>query len=134
VLKVVKKIEDMLCDVVRLQEPYTKALCPACEAPCCTRVSYLFCEKDILFLRLSGRKTRWKREAFQKAGCWFLGPGGCFLDSKSRPFICHRYICPDLEKAMNKDDPGLLISLEEKFRAIKDMRSKMWTEHLSTYT
>ena len=133
-LKVVKKIEDMLCEVVELQEAYIKALCPACEAPCCTRVRYLFCEKDILFLRLSGRKSRWKREAFQKTGCWFLGPGGCFLDSNSRPFICHRYICPDLEKAMNKDDPGLLISLGEKFKAIDEMRSQMWAEYLSTCT
>ena len=134
VLKVVEKIDEMLCEVAELQEAYTKALCPGCEAPCCTRVSYLFCEKDILFLRLSGRKARWKREAFQKIGCWFLGPGGCFLDSNSRPFICHRYICPDLGEAMNKEDPGLLISLREKFKAIDEMRSHMWAEYLSTCT
>ncbi|MCP4666830.1 MAG: hypothetical protein GY849_10730 [Deltaproteobacteria bacterium] len=122
----------MLGEIAALQEAYTKALCPTCEAPCCKRVRYLFCEKDILFLRLSGRKARWKREAFQKKGCWFLGPAGCFLDSHSRPFICHRYLCPDLKKAMNKNDPALLACLEEKFKAIAEMRGQMWAEYLST--
>ena len=130
-LQIVTEIEAMLCEVARLQKDYVAKICPECADPCCKRVHYLFCEKDILFLKLSGRRARWSRQALKSRGCWFLGPGGCILDPESRPFICHRYICPDLEKEMKKDDPGLLTALHQKFRAIDEMRGQMWAEYLN---
>jgi len=120
----------MLSEVVELQKDYVSELCSRCEDPCCNKVHYLFCEKDILFLKVSGRKSKWKREAFKKKGCWFLSSTGCILDSKSRPFICHRYICPDLEDEIKKRDPHLLHVLEEKFKVIDEMRSQLWAEYL----
>lgn len=129
-LHVVTSIERLLSEVVELQKDYVTLICPKCLVPCCTKVNFLFCEKDILFFKLSGRQTRWRREASKKKGCRFLGPGGCILDPKSRPFTCHRYICPDLEKEIKKQQPDLCIALEQKFKSIDKLRSQMWAEYL----
>ena len=129
-INVVTTLEDVLSEVIDIQKCYVAQVCPECLAPCCKKVSYLFCEKDVLFFKLSGRKSIWKRETSQKRGCRFLGPAGCVLDLKSRPFICHRYICDDLERVMNKRGPELLITLKERLRIIDGMRSQMWSEYL----
>jgi len=129
----VTRMESMLSEVMEMQKDYVAKICPDCPDPCCTRVSYLFCEKDILFLRLSGRKPVRRREAYKKKGCSFLGPMGCILDAKSRPFMCHRYICPDLEREMQKQKPGLLMALKKKIKAMDEMRSQMWAEYLTRH-
>jgi hypothetical protein len=130
VSELVSSIKGLLLEVVDLQKSYVKRICAECEAPCCSRVSYLFSEKDILFLKLSGRERRWKREILKKKGCWFLSDFGCILDPECRPFICHHYICSDLEKEMKRHDPGLITILESKFRVIDEMRSQLWAEYL----
>ena len=106
ILEVLTQIEQLLTEVVDLQKPHVQRVCPACQDPCCKRVHYLYSEKDVLFLRLSGRQLRWRRETLKRKGCWFLGPDGCMLDPKSRPFICHSYVCPELEQEMEKEAPG----------------------------
>jgi len=126
----VSKIEGLLAETVDLQNDYVKRICVECEAPCCTRVHYLFNEKDILFLKLSGRKRRWRRELSTRKGCWFLSEQGCTLDPKSRPFICHTYICDDLKMEMKKFDAGLIDLLGGKFKIIGEMRSQLWAEYL----
>jgi len=130
VSETVNKIEDLISEVATLQREYVAQLCFKCGAPCCARVHYLFSEKDILFLRLSGGKQRWRREAMTKKGCWFLGSSGCTLDTKSRPFICHRYICPDLEEEIKRGDSRVMNVLEAKFREIDHLRSQLWAEYL----
>jgi len=126
----VGKIEGLLSEAVNLQKDHVENICGECEAPCCSRVHYLFNDKDVLFLKLSGRKRRWKREIFTRKGCWFLGEQGCILDPKSRPFICHTYICDDLRMEMNRSDSGLIALLERKFKVIGEMRSQLWAEYL----
>ena len=130
VSEIVSSMERLLLEIVDFQKSYVELICAECEAPCCSRVSYLFNEKDILFLKLSGRERRWKREILKKKGCWFLGDHGCILDPECRPFICHHYICSDLEMEMNRHDPGLIAVLREKFKIIDEMRSQLWTEYL----
>ena len=61
VSETISKIEGLLSEAVDLQRDYVKRICVGCEAPCCTRVHYLFNEKDVLFLNLTGRKRRWER-------------------------------------------------------------------------
>ena len=130
VSETVRKIEGLLTETVDLQRDYVKRICVECEAPCCSRVHYLFNEKDILFLRLSGRRSRWKREIFTRKGCWFFGEQGCTLDPECRPFICHTYICDNLKMDMNRCDSGLIALLEGKFKVIGEMRSQLWAEYL----
>ena len=131
VSEIVSSIEGLLLEVFDLQKNYVERVCAECETPCCSRVSYLFSEKDILFLKLAGRERRWKREILKKKGCWFLGDHGCILDPECRPFICHHYICSDLEKEIRSHDPGLMTFLSEKFKVIDDMRSQLWEEYLT---
>jgi hypothetical protein len=133
VSETVRKIEGLISDISGLQSAYVEHVCSKCEAPCCTRVHYLFSEKDILYSRLSGRKHGWRREAFTKKGCWFLGPTGCFLAPQSRPFICHSYICPDLKAEIRRNSPDLLADLEAKFKLISMLRSQMWAEYLDVF-
>ncbi|MBW1798102.1 MAG: hypothetical protein JRJ21_06820 [Deltaproteobacteria bacterium] len=130
VSETVNKIEHLLSEIIALQKNYVERTCAECEAPCCSRVSYLFSEKDILFLKLSGRERRWKREILKKKGCWFFGDHGCILDPECRPFICHHYLCSDLETEMERHDPGLLALLGGKFKVIHEMRSQLWSEYL----
>ena len=52
VSETVDRIEALISDVAELQRAYVERVCSNCEAPCCTRVHYLFNEKDILYLRL----------------------------------------------------------------------------------
>lgn len=130
VSETIREIEGLLSETVDLQKDHVKRRCVQCDAPCCSRVHYLFNEKDILFLKLSGQKRRWRREISAKKGCWFLGEQGCVLDPKSRPFICHTYLCDDLKMEMKKCDPGLISLLEEKFKTIGEMRSQLWAEYL----
>jgi hypothetical protein len=120
----------LLTQAVERQQPYVEQVCTRCTDPCCARVHYLFTEKDILYLKLSGQKQRWRREAFTKKGCWFLAPTGCSLDFNSRPFICHTYICPDLEAAIREGEPNVMDELRETFRVIGMLRSQMWAEYL----
>jgi hypothetical protein len=130
VSETVARIASLISEAAGMQRPYAERVCAGCKAPCCARVHYLFSEKDILYLKLSGHKQRWRREAFTRKGCWFLGPTGCLLDPGSRPFICHSYICADLEEAIRKDDPGALDQLRETFRVIGLLRARMWSEYL----
>jgi hypothetical protein len=126
----VKSIEGLLSEVAALQKEYVDRVCGVCKSPCCKRVHYLFNEKDIIFLKLSGRKHKWRRESFKQKGCWFLGPSGCTLDPESRPFICNRYLCGDLRMEMKGHDPDLIAVLDEKFKTIDTLRSQLWGEYL----
>jgi len=124
------RIEVLISEAAQLQKKYVGQVCSKCETPCCARVHYLFNEKDILYLKLSGRKHRWRREAFTKKGCWFLGPSGCSLDPLSRPFICHSYICSDLKDEIRRENPVHLTELKAKFKIISTLRSQLWSEYL----
>ncbi|MCP4579647.1 MAG: hypothetical protein GY846_25530 [Deltaproteobacteria bacterium] len=128
--KTAKKLEAMIFEVVALQKDCVEAVCAHCKSPCCGRVGYLFGEKDILFLKLTGRKEKWRKNGIRKKGCRFVGPFGCTLEPGSRPFICHHYICSDLEAEMKRSESGLLPLLQEKFKTINMLRSQMWAEYL----
>lgn len=130
VSETVDRIRSLISQAAKLQRPYVERVCAGCKDPCCARVHYLYTEKDILYLRLSGRRQTWRREGFMKKGCWFLGPTGCTLDLHSRPFICHSYICPDLETAISEIGPEAITQLREMFRVIGMLRGQMWAEYL----
>jgi hypothetical protein len=128
--KTVEELEDLIFEVVGLQKACVDRVCALCTSSCCERVGYLFGEKDILFLKLSGRKQIWRKNGIRKKGCWLLGPSGCTVEPGSRPFICHHYICKDLAAEMENLNSNLLPLLHEKFEAIAMLRSRMWTEYL----
>jgi len=126
----VKRLDDLIHEASRLQRPHVERVCPQCKDPCCGRVHYLYTEKDILYLKLSGLRPVWRKEGVMKRGCWFLGPTGCSLDLLARPFICHSYLCRDLESAIRESDSGLMGELRGIFKEIGILRGELWTEYL----
>lgn len=126
----VEKIRALITEAAGLQLPYVRQVCPQCVDPCCARVHYLYTEKDVLYLKLSGSKRIWRRQRSMKKGCWLLSDQGCTLPLDARPFICHSYLCPDLKAAMREDSPALVSRLRETFKTISMLRGQMWAEYL----
>ena len=77
--KTARKLETLIFEVAALQKDCVEMVCAHCKSPCCERVGYLFGEKDVLFLKLSGRKQVWRKNGIRKKGCGLLGPLGCTL-------------------------------------------------------
>ena len=124
-MTIINAIEELIAEVTELQKPSVQRSCPVCIAPCCQRVHYVYNAKDILFLRLSGRKRTWRKDVLTTTGCWFLGSKGCILEPVSRPMLCHCYRCVELEAEMNRRDPDLLPALKAKFKQINVLRNQM---------
>ncbi|MDZ7698516.1 MAG: hypothetical protein U5R49_16845 [Deltaproteobacteria bacterium] len=130
IAETVGKIEKLISEAGACQKPYVTRICPSCKFPCCLRVHYLYNDKDIIFLKASGRPPKWRRKAFSKKGCRFLRKLGCTLDYFSRPFLCHTYLCEELKDAMDKDNPAIIVALENRFGKINELRSRLWSEYL----
>ena len=128
--QIIRQLEDMIGETAALQSPYVQSACPRCKAPCCERVGYLFSEKDILFLKLSGRSSPRRRGRKRGKGCVHLLPSGCRLEPGSRPLACHRYLCPDLKMEMNGHEADLVERLEEGFRKMDELQARLWSEYL----
>ena len=128
--QIIRQLEDMIGETAALQTPYVLPTCSVCRSPCCARVEYLFSEKDILFLKLSGRSSPRRRERKRGKGCVHLLPSGCRLEPGSRPLACHRYLCPELKMRMNECEAGLVRRLEEGFRKMDELQARLWSEYL----
>jgi hypothetical protein len=123
-------IEQLLTEVILLQNDHVAKVCSVCEAPCCSRVHYLFDEKDLVFVRTFLGKELPRRRSRSKKGCLFLSPEGCSLEPKARPFTCHRYLCSKLKDEIACAKPELLDVLKEKFRRLEDLRARLWREYI----
>ena len=66
---------------------------------CCgTRTEQVFTDDEVAALRLSGTTpARLSLPDGDHAGCAFRGPEGCSLEVASRPSICVRFVCMELE-------------------------------------
>lgn len=122
-LSVCAEIDRLLCEVIAAQRDHVEKLCSKCNTPCCSRVSYLFDEKDWVFAGVLGLNGVPRRRRNGKKGCHHLSPTGCLLEPKARPFTCHRYLCPELKQEMIRKDPKLVSVLEKKFRELEELRA-----------
>lgn len=130
--KVASKIDTTLSDVILLQQDYVARICSSCGEPCCQRVRYLFDEKDTIFYKVCLNQSVPRKGLVVRGGCPFLSTTGCLLAPRSRPFICHRYLCSRLEKEMIRKEPDLSAILDRKFRVLEDLRGQLWREYLET--
>lgn len=129
---VAKEIDRLLCEVIALQKDHVDKVCSACEAPCCTRVDRLFDEKDLVFARALGLNGVPSRRRKGKKGCSHLSPTGCLLEPKTRPFTCHRYLCPELKEDIARKDDALVSMLESKFRILEELRGELLGEFIQS--
>jgi hypothetical protein len=130
VFEISRKIEQSLIRIAHIQGPYVRRVCPRCEAPCCSRIRYLYDEKDLMFIRISGQKVNPRKRDRHRTGCSFLAHAGCVLEPLARPFTCHRYVCPELEKEMGGKGSPVMVLLSEEIRFIDHLRSALWEAYL----
>jgi len=124
-------IEELLAAVIAIQRPHVLCVCAACPEPCCARVQHLFDEKDIFFLRLSGRKADVKRGSRKGLGCLHHTRTGCSLDPMARPFSCHRYLCEPLAQSIARSGPAILTELHGRLDDLDRLRSLLWRRAVS---
>jgi len=129
-VKVARRIDGLLSEVILLQRDHVVLVCSGCENPCCNRVQRLFDEKDIIFARVFLEQNVPRRKYKRNGGCQFLSPTGCTLTPKVRPFACHRYLCSKLEEEMLRQEPELPQILSHKFRILEELRGQLWKEYL----
>jgi hypothetical protein len=129
---VVYEIDRILTEVIAIQHPYVVKICPLCPAPCCGKVQHLFDEKDLVYARVSSRPEITRRRSGRQRGCAFLKAGGCGLQPLSRPFACHRYLCPALKASISSHSPPILDELIEKLSMLEGLRSKLFEAYLES--
>jgi|GEM_PF-2628608 len=132
VRETLKELDLSLSEVILIQRGHVEKVCAMCSECCCKKIQFLFDENDVIFLRLTGERPPPRKVSGKKNGCRFLSPGGCILSPKARPFVCHRFICPALELAMEKEEPGVLMKLRERFERLEMLRSRLWREYLDS--
>jgi len=130
--ELLQNLNILLSSAILLQKDSVSVVCPDCDNPCCSRVQHLFDEKDIIYLKLSGQKVNLRKRFKNRKGCRFLSDKGCILKPETRPFACHRYICPKIEREMTRHDPLSIQKLNHKFKIIDDLRSRLWKEYLES--
>ena len=131
-MKVAKKIDHMLSDIISIQGEYVVKICSTCGDPCCGKVQYLFDEKDRIFAMVCREQSMLQKRFRGIDGCSFLTPKGCRLHPKERPFTCHRYLCSRLKKEICRQKPELLQLLDEKFKDMDELRGQLWRMYLET--
>ena len=127
---VAAEIDRLLREVIALQKDHVEKVCSACETPCCRRVDRLFDEKDLVFARVLGLNGVPSRRRTGKKGCSHLSPAGCLLEPRTRPFTCHRYLCPELKEDIARKDDALVSMLESKFRMLEELRGQLLGEFI----
>jgi len=131
-MKVAKKIDHVLSDIISIQGEYVAKICSTCGDPCCGKVQHLFDEKDRIFAMVFREQNKFQKKVGGIDGCSFLTPKGCRLQPKERPFICHRYLCASLKNEICKQKPELLEILDKKFKAMDELRGQLWSMYLET--
>lgn len=115
-LDVLDAIYDELC-------PQT---CPLCPEPCCARADVWFDLRDLLFVHAGFLPVPLENPRKpDHLPCWFLGPGGCRLPRKSRPWICTWYLCPAQKHRLQNRRPAAFIQLRTLTEEIGEYRKQL---------
>ena len=96
-----------------IYDPLCRQTCPVCPEPCCVRANVWFDLRDLLFLHAGFLPVPLKNPGKPNLmPCWFLGPNGCRLPRKSRPWICTWYLCPAQKRRLQNHHPAVLNRLQ----------------------
>ncbi len=121
------RMEALFASVRGVFAEHCPALCPLCPKPCCSRVSRrgVMDETDLLHFAALGFSQL--AAPVPGSGCPWLGPAGCVLDWRTRPYACLHYVCPRLERGMH---PNELARAGEVFSETARLRAEMMTAYL----
>lgn len=91
----------------RPMQAYCQSTCADCPDPCCSARKVFFRLSDLLYLvvldeALPLGQTR------QQAGesCRYLGPAGCLLPRRYRPYVCTWFLCAPQMERFNQEPPA----------------------------
>ena len=105
--------------------------CRFCPEPCCVVNTVWIDFRDLLMLHLLDEPLPARQAATEpREACPFLGPRGCRLPWRMRPWMCLKYICPSQLAILKKEgrpDPAALHGSIDK---IEKQRHWMETEVL----
>lgn len=113
-------------EIYPLLDHLCEMTCPWCEAPCCRAADPRFDLRDLLFIHLSGAPVPLGQPRGEgHASCRYLGPGGCRLPRRSRPWICTWYLCPAQKQWLYRNDPLGMGKIERFVGKIKEERKNI---------
>lgn len=114
---------DRLAD---LFDQTAAATCAGCPDPCCRHAKVWLDFNDLLFIHLNGEMlpARQLRRDLRDP-CRYLGPRGCTLPQRSRPWICLWYVCPVLRQDLARGVPGGLVQAVAVQNRVKALRGAM---------
>ena len=114
---------DRLVDLFDQLAPATCAVCPD---PCCGHAKVWLDFKDLLFLHLNRKSLPpHQLRCNLHEPCRYLGPMGCRLPRRSRPWICTWYICPLQRRVLEREIPGGVVQADALRRRVKALRHAM---------
>lgn len=116
------RMEALFAPVRGVFAKHCPALCPLCPKPCCQRVSRrgVMDEADLMHFAALGFSAL--AQPAGGPGCPWLGPTGCVLDWRTRPYACLHYVCPRLERGMSPEE---LARAREVFTETARLRAEM---------
>ncbi len=105
--------------------------CPWCPAPCCLKARVWIDFRDLIYLHLAGLPTPGEQLFYvDESTCRYLGPKGCRLPRKSRPWACTRYLCPTHNNIIRQKGDAFRTSLEKSIQSVKNGRRRLETEFM----
>jgi hypothetical protein len=121
-----KTLSDRIAALTPTMEELAAATCSRCPAPCCLSAKIWFDLKDLLVLHLSrGALPVAQTIANMTDRCRYIGPRGCRLERKERPWICTWYLCPTQRDRLRSDGAGAYDCLQQEMRHIGTARKKL---------
>ena len=121
-----KAVDDSLRLLFPLMDDLCAATCRFCPSPCCFTARVYFDLQDLLFHHLMGFGAPPHQPIrHPQSTCLYLGPGGCRLPRRRRPWICAWYLCPTqtsrIRGRKGRHGPDILALIDQIGRERKRM-------------
>jgi hypothetical protein len=112
--------------VSSLTEEFTSRICPTCESVCCIDRHGTHEKADLLFLEAMGEAPPGDApKADDTEPCRHLGPKGCTIARRMRPYRCTWYFCSALLERMPEEDPRGYRNLVAALKRLGALRQRL---------
>ena len=124
--RIAQTLSDRVAALTPFMEELAAATCIRCPAPCCLSAKIWFDPKDLLVLHLSKEPLPAAQTIAKMTDrCRYIGPRGCRLKRKSRPWICTWYLCPTQRDRLRSDGFGAYDRLQQEMKKIGNARKRL---------
>lgn len=108
-------------------ELHTSRVCPGCEKVCCIDRHGTHEPEDLAVIEALGESPP-PEEPLEPdtLPCRRLGPRGCGLERRRRPYRCTWYFCTALLEEMAGEDPRAYRDFMGKLKRLQDLRHEVW--------